>query len=162
MMMSFPPGMSRGNRLRAEQLSAELASLLETGTVSAVAQLGAGQMAPPDRARERCAAARTWITVRRLRDRIMGGELFADPAWDMLLDLYTKRHSGHPISISSLCIASQAPPTTALRWIARLEAAGCIVRRADPHDKRRVYAELTAETVAQLDAVLDGFAKSRA
>src|SRR3546814_1843272 len=42
----------------------------------------------------------------------------SDPAWDMLLDLYlAAERNTRPVSISSLCIASAVPATTALRWI---------------------------------------------
>ena len=40
---------------------------------------------------------RAMIRARRLRDQYFSGELFADPAWDMLLDLLLARP--HPVSI---------------------------------------------------------------
>src|SRR3546814_17984132 len=66
--------------------------------------------------------ARELLRFRRLRDRYFAGDLFADPAWDMLLDLYAARsQNSHPVSVSSLCIASSVPATTALRWIKAME-----------------------------------------
>src|SRR3546814_11460790 len=62
------------------------------------------------------------IRCRRLRDRYFDGDLFADPAWDMLLDLYlAAERNTRPVSISSLCIASAVPAPTALRWIKTFE-----------------------------------------
>jgi DNA-binding MarR family transcriptional regulator len=87
--------------------------------------------------------------------------LFADPAWDILLDLYAERHSPRACAVTNLCQAAHVPATTALRWIARLEAHGCITRSPDPTDGRRVYVHLTPETLARLDRLMDGFLHHR-
>ncbi|MEG3181492.1 hypothetical protein [Sphingomonas sp. LT1P40] len=86
---------------------------------------------------------RSTIRARRLRDQHFPSELFADPAWDMLLDLYAARLEGRRVSVSSLCIAAAVPPTTALRWIGTLHDANLFGREADPTDKRRAHITLT-------------------
>jgi DNA-binding MarR family transcriptional regulator len=83
------------------------------------------------------------IRARRLRARFFDEELFADPAWDMLLDLLQAEIAQHRVPVSSLCIAATVPPTTALRWIKTMTDAGLFKRRADPHDGRRVFVELS-------------------
>ncbi len=83
------------------------------------------------------------IRARRLRARYFDEELFADPAWDMLLDLLQAEISQHRVPVSSLCIAASVPATTALRWIKSMTDAGLFQRRADPHDGRRVFVELS-------------------
>jgi DNA-binding MarR family transcriptional regulator len=83
------------------------------------------------------------IRARRLRTRYFDEELFADPAWDMLLDLLQAELAQHRVPVSSLCIAAAVPPTTALRWIKTMTDAGLFKRRADPHDGRRVFIELS-------------------
>jgi len=88
---------------------------------------------------------RSIIRARRLRDSYFKGEIFADPAWDMLLDLMAARLEKHRVAVSSLCIAAAVPPTTALRWIKTLTDRGLLVRCADPADGRRVYIELSDE-----------------
>jgi len=88
---------------------------------------------------------RSIIRARRLRDQYFRGELFADPAWDMLLDLFAARLEGNRVAVSSLCIAAAVPATTALRWIKALTDRGLLVRAADPRDGRRVYVELAPE-----------------
>ncbi|MEQ1496622.1 MAG: MarR family transcriptional regulator, partial [Novosphingobium sp.] len=60
------------------------------------------------------------IRQRQLRARFFDGDLFADPAWDMLLDLTAARAEHVRVSVTSLCIASGVPPTTALRWIGQM------------------------------------------
>lgn len=88
---------------------------------------------------------RSTIKSRRLRADVFGENLFGEPAWDMLLDLYASHLEQKRVSVSSLQIASAVPGTTALRWMMRLEAKGLIVRRADPFDARRVFVELSTD-----------------
>lgn len=80
---------------------------------------------------------------RREREKLLGADLFADPAWDLLLDLAVSEAKGRAVSITSACIASGVPPTTALRWIALLEERGLVVRREDTMDRRRAFLELS-------------------
>lgn len=91
------------------------------------------------------------IKLRRMRDRFFPTDLFADPAWDILLDLRAAALEGQYVSVSSLCIAAAVPPTTALRWITAMTESGMLVRRQDPADARRVFIELSPETSAKLD-----------
>lgn len=93
---------------------------------------------------------RAVLQARRLRERFMPGELFADPAWDMMLDLLAAKIDGKRVSVSSLCIASAVPPTTALRWIAQLTERGIFERRNDPDDARRVFISLSREATDKL------------
>ena len=66
------------------------------------------------------------IHARRARTGLFRPELFSDPAWDMLLDLYAAELSQVRVSVTSLCIASNAPTSTALRWISTLERENLI------------------------------------
>lgn len=83
------------------------------------------------------------IHQRQLRARFFDGDLFADPAWDMLLDLTAARVEHNRVSVTSLCIASGVPPTTALRWISQLTDAGLLERVEDDTDRRRAFIQLT-------------------
>lgn len=85
------------------------------------------------------------IRARRLRSRYFPEELFADPAWDMLLDLLEAEIAQLRVPVSSLCIAAAVPATTALRWLKAMVQQGLFVRRADPHDGRRVFVELAPD-----------------
>ena len=89
---------------------------------------------------------RSIIRARRLRSRYFPDELFADPAWDMLLDLLQAEIAQLRVPVSSLCIAAAVPATTALRWLKTMTEQGIFVRRADPHDGRRVFVELAPES----------------
>lgn len=97
------------------------------------------------------------IRQRQLRARFFDGELFADPAWDMLLDLTAARVEHTRVSVTSLCIASGVPPTTALRWIGQMTDAGLLQRVEDETDRRRAFIALTdkaAEAMARYFAEL--------
>lgn len=86
---------------------------------------------------------RLMIRLRRQRDMLFGADLFADPAWDMMLDLLAARIERIRVAVSSLCIASAVPPTTALRWIKTLTEIGIFRRVADATDGRRIFIELS-------------------
>lgn len=86
---------------------------------------------------------RALIAARSDRDAIFQSGLFSDPAWDMMLDLAVAEATGRPISVTSLCIASGAPTTTALRRIDDLKDAGLIDRIPDARDRRRILVQLT-------------------
>lgn len=83
------------------------------------------------------------IRQRQLRGRFFDAELFADPAWDMLLDLTAARAEHKRVSVTSLCIASGVPPTTALRWINQMTEFGLLARIEDDIDRRRAFIALT-------------------
>ena len=64
----------------------------------------------------------------------------------MLLDLLQAEIAQLRVPVSSLCIAAAVPATTALRWLkTHGRARDLFVRRADPHDGRRVFVELAPE-----------------
>lgn len=79
---------------------------------------------------------------------------FAEPAWDLLLDLYFRTSRKERVSISNACVASGVPSATALRWIDILVEGGHIVREADPSDRRRTWLKPTDECMAQLKSYL--------
>jgi len=103
----------------------------------------------------RAAQARTLIRQRRLRTNFLPASLFGEAAWDMLLDLYAAHYESKPVSVSSLCIASAVPSTTALRAIDAMEREGCLVREPDPSDKRRIFLKISDARRAELDAYFD-------
>ena len=139
----------KDNAARLRQLSDEMARIastlarLSTGPgTPALTPSDAAPAAPPVEAD----VVRAVIRARRLRGRFFSEELFADPSWDMLLDLLQAETAQLRVPVSSLCIAAAVPATTALRWIKTMTEQGMFVRRADPHDGRRVFVELAPAT----------------
>ncbi len=102
------------------------------------------------------------IHQRQLRARFFDGDLFADPAWDMLLDLTAARVEHARVSVTSLCIASAVPPTTALRWIAQMTDAGLLERVEDDTDRRRAFIQLTDKAVDAMARYFDELGKGAA
>ncbi len=107
--------------------------------------------------RERYLAfARARYDARRKRNSAFEGiELFGEPAWDILLDLYIAYAGGKRVSVSSACIGSAAPPTTGLRWLGVLQAAGLVEREHDPRDQRRVLVHLSDRGVEKMETYFD-------
>ncbi|MEM6475288.1 MAG: MarR family transcriptional regulator [Pseudomonadota bacterium] len=90
------------------------------------------------------------IAARQARARFFDAEMFADPAWDMLLDR-TAAHGEHArVSVTSLCIAAGVPATTALRWLKQMVDTGVFERVADPEDKRRAFIVLSERSLVAM------------
>lgn len=98
---------------------------------------------------------RNIIKARQTRPRFLNADLFADPAWDMLLDLTAARAEHRRVSVTSLCIASGVPTTTALRWIKLIEQAGYIHRMEDDSDRRRAFVALSEIGAAAMARYFD-------
>jgi DNA-binding MarR family transcriptional regulator len=97
------------------------------------------------------AIARWWLKARRLREEMFGPGLFADPAWDILLDLYSAEAKGQCVQISSLASAARVPHSTAIRWAKVMTRAGLMVRHKDPTDARRIHVCLSPGARALLE-----------
>ncbi|MGN6690094.1 MAG: hypothetical protein ACTHJU_04030 [Sphingopyxis sp.] len=110
---------------------------------------------PTSFARGRSRVVRSLLRQRRMRDRHFASDLFADPAWDMLLDLYAAHYEGRSVSVSSLCIAAAVPATTALRWISLMEKEGHFLRSSDPNDGRRIFICLSEDARTRMDGYFD-------
>ena len=106
----------------------------------------------------RAAIAKWLYWSRGLRPKTLSSSLFGEPAWDLLLDLYIREKSGSRSSVTSACIGSRAPHTTALRHIEELRRSGWIKRIADEGDKRRFWLTLTPTAIAKLDHHFDQLA----
>lgn len=106
----------------------------------------------------RLTIARWLYWSRGVRPETLSSSLFGEPAWDLLLDLYIREKSGSRSSVTSACIGSRAPHTTALRHIEALRRSGWIKRIPDEADKRRFWLALTPTAIAKLDYHFDQLA----
>jgi hypothetical protein len=91
--------------------------------------------------------------MRRVREELFPG-LFADPAWDILLDLYIAGSKRLRVSVSNACIGAAVPVSTALRHIDLMVGKGLIVRSPDTLDGRRVFLSLSDEADALMGTLL--------
>lgn len=108
--------------------------------------------------RNHLALARKAYALRRKRQAIFGNpDLFGEPAWDILLDLFIAQGEGKSVSVSSACIGSAAPATTGLRWLGVLADEGLVVRENDSGDHRRVLVRLTSLGTAAMERFFEAF-----
>lgn len=106
----------------------------------------------PRRSQGVLALARKIYALRRKRAAIFGNpDLFGEPAWDIMLDLFIAQGEGKDVSVSSACIGSAAPSTTGLRWLGVLTEEGFVTRENDPEDNRRVLVRLTPAGLAAME-----------
>ena len=140
---------------RLRQLSDEVSRIASTLARLSAGPAAIGRPAEPEPPADdippvTVETVRSVIRARRLRARYFPEDLFADPAWDMLLDLLQAEIAQLRVPVSSLCIAAAVPPTTALRWLKTMTQEGIFLRRADPHDGRRVFVELAPQASSAL------------
>jgi CheY-like chemotaxis protein/predicted transcriptional regulator len=99
--------------------------------------------------------------VRKVRSRYFPAELFSDPCWEMLLDLYDAKLEAAEVTVTSLGAASGVPLTTALRRMEALQNHGFIERAADPQDKRRTIIRLTEAGSEAVEKFFDSYRQRR-
>lgn len=73
-----------------------------------------------------------------------------EAAWNILIDLAVSQIEGKLISVTSACLASMVPSTTALRWIAVLEDDGMIEKEEDFTDRRRTFIRISNRAMNSL------------
>jgi DNA-binding MarR family transcriptional regulator len=98
--------------------------------------------------------ARELYVERRRRDKYFDSDLFGEPSWDILLDLYIASRESRRVPTTSACIGAHVPPTTALRWLRILEARGMVERESDGRDGRRTFVALSARGIAAMENFL--------
>lgn len=99
------------------------------------------------------------ILSQNLRRKFFEPEVLSEAAWNMLTDLMMAQLRGERVSVSSACLASGAPETTALRYLNIMRDHGLVRRLPDPADKRRVHIEITSKGAKAMSRYL---AKARA
>lgn len=106
--------------------------------------------------------AQRLFSDRRVRSSYFSDEnLFGEPGWDILLDVYIHQSQDDDVSVKSACIGSGAPATTALRWLGVLEEMSLICSVSDPNDQRRRFIRLTPKGHERLTRYLESVARKR-
>jgi DNA-binding MarR family transcriptional regulator len=92
-----------------------------------------------------------------LRDRLFP-DLPGEPAFRLLMTLAEAPPGRGQASVTGIAYGAGVPITTAVRYIAIMEAQGIVERRPDPRDGRRYLIELTAEGRRRVDELADHWA----
>ena len=132
------------------QMGERLSNLLEQFLGIANEAMTGSRSAETPPAADTARLARRFYAERRRRAKLFPDNLFGEPAWDILLDLFAAQAENKDISVTSACIAAQVPTTTGLRHIQNLEAAQLIERHSDPRDHRRVFVRLRPEAFERM------------
>lgn len=93
------------------------------------------------------------------RSKALDGIVKTDATWNMLAELLRARITKRRISVTSLCLASRGPVTSALRRVEQLLQDGLITYALDPKDRRRKYVELTSEGASRMQSAVRGVAQ---
>lgn len=107
------------------------------------------------------ALAHELLCERQARSRHLTQLDLGEPEWDMALDLYISALGGKSISVSSACLASGVPATTALRHLANMGTNGLVERVKAEHDGRLIYVRLTSPTMASITTYLRKIRQAR-
>ena len=94
---------------------------------------------------------------RRRRDSLIRYDLFAEPAWDMLLDLYIQHHRGQPVAVDRLCTSAGAASTTALRWLGLLIDRELVIRSSSAADDDIIRVALSERGIEEMERYLRDF-----
>jgi DNA-binding MarR family transcriptional regulator len=93
-------------------------------------------------------------SIRSVRKEILPSTLFGEPGWDMMLALYVASMKGQRLTVTNVCDASDAPSTTALRWLDRLVELDMVRRLPHPTDLRVIFIELAPAAGQLLETFL--------
>jgi hypothetical protein len=89
------------------------------------------------------------IRAREERARYVPGDLFGEPAWDLMLHLLHAETVDRRLSISSACVATGLPEKLGRRWLDAMVENGMATVQKDP-DGGEDQVMLTAEVSKSL------------
>lgn len=95
------------------------------------------------------------LLVRRARDSVFSQDLFSDPAWDILLELYAANLTGRKVSLRELALAIRAPVPTTARWIAALAEHALVESNLDPLGSPNLQIMLSAKGARKMKGLAD-------
>lgn len=95
------------------------------------------------------------LTALRARDAIFGPNLFSDPAWDVLLELYAAKLGGRKMTPRDIALAIDMPESTTARWVAVLKERDLVASQVDHDEQFRRWMILTAEGALRMKRLAD-------
>lgn len=92
------------------------------------------------------------IASRARRVSFLPAELFGEPAWDLMLQLYVAHLSDQLMSAGRLYRCSAVPASTAVRWLKMLLELGLAEKTEDKPDHRWELVKLTPSGLRAMDS----------
>jgi DNA-binding MarR family transcriptional regulator len=86
-------------------------------------------------------------------------QIFGEPAWDILLDLYIHQARDEQVTVKSALVGSGTTATTAQRWLNVLDSEGLISSEVDPADSFKYFLRLTAEGYESITRYLEAISR---
>lgn len=123
-----------------------------------VERQAAGEGTAPSAPLNRLHHARQLYAQRRIRETVLGADIFSEPGWDILLHLYIEHHEGRQSITSDVQRASRSGPATYRRWLDKLVERNLVGKT--PTDGREVFVKLTKEGLEKMDALLASSAQA--
>ena len=98
---------------------------------------------------------------RRLRSRYFPIEIFADPSWDLLLEVYAAQIADKPIRLNKAHLSACVPPSIAQRRSRDLVQLGILVTERARTDRRGVQLTLSPAARSRLEHLLQSILAQR-
>jgi hypothetical protein len=138
-----PPGNLSGRTDNMEDIARRLDELLR-----AMADLPEPQPGTHTAEDGMVGPARLEYRARRERERVFGAGILADPAWDILLDLFIARNEEREVTVFSVSRATAVAESVVLRCIAHLVDAKLVARGPHAPDPGSIRLLLTERAIA--------------
>lgn len=110
---------------------------------------------PADARMSRLGVAKRIYDMRRARSQFLPMDMFAEPAWDILLFLYMSHGEQQRSTVTAVCSSAGVPISTALRWVQRLATIGMVEKEVHPTDQRVSWVSLSPDAQCQLDRLFN-------
>ena len=95
------------------------------------------------------------LIARRGREAVFGPNLFSEPSWDALLELYAAKLGNRRMSLADLSRAINMPRSTTMRWISVLEERGLVASESDTVVSGQLWIRLTDDGTSKIKQLAD-------
>ena len=128
----------------SEQLDAAQTILDQIRVTSGCDALGPPLLERKPRMETALETARRAYAERKSRSKMIGSkEIFGEPAWDLLLDLFIHQSNDEDLTVKSACLHVETSENTTLRWLRVLEHNGLLKSHIDPANPEQQLIHLT-------------------
>jgi hypothetical protein len=98
------------------------------------------------------------LRLNRRRSEVFGAELFGNPVWDLLLQLFAAKLGGRKTRLSDL--APIGPRSTLARWATLLQERGLVSCQLGRLDSGELWIELSVIGAVKMSGLIEGLRRS--